>query len=93
MLSFLLLEEMSSRVWELNKKMHHNTAKYVLKVYIKCHFVLVFVWDIGISNYVMETGVILFDSLYITTALLYFILLLTESQSSSWNIKTDGVSK
>ena len=51
------------------------------------------VWDIGISNYVMETGVILFDSLYITTALLYFILLLTESQSSSWNIKTDGVSK
>ena len=41
MLSFLLLEEMSSRVWELNKKTHHYTAKYVLNVYIKYHFVLI----------------------------------------------------
>ena len=41
MLSFLLLEEISSRVWELNKKMHHYIAKYVLKVYIKYHFVLI----------------------------------------------------
>ena len=41
MVSFLLLEETSSRVWELNKKMHHYTAKYVLKVYIKYHFVLI----------------------------------------------------
>ena len=41
------------------------------------------VWDIGISNFVMKSGVILFNALYITTALLYLILLLTESQSSS----------
>ena len=41
MVSFLLLEEMSSRDWELNKEMHHYTAKYVPKVYIKYHFVLI----------------------------------------------------
>ena len=52
MLSFLLLEEMSSRVWELNKNMHRYTAKYVLKVYIKYHFNEC-VWDIGIGNFVV----------------------------------------
>ena len=31
--------------------------------------------------------------LYIRTALLYFVLLLTESQSSSLNIRADGLSK
>ena len=41
MLNFYFLEEMSSRVRELNKKMHHYTEKYVIKVYIKYHFVLI----------------------------------------------------
>ena len=49
---------MSSRFWEVNKKMHHYTAKYVLKMYMKVPFCPDLrynecVWDIGISNFVM----------------------------------------
>ena len=39
--------------------------------------------DIGVSNLIMNTEVILFNALHLSTALLYLILLPIESQSSS----------
>lgn len=49
--------------------------------------------DIGINNLLIYSGVILFKALYVRIAVLYLILLATEVQPSSWNIRADGVSK
>ena len=57
----------------LNKKMHHYTAKYVLKVYIKYHFVIVLdlmsLSGTWYQQFRYVVSVILFNALYIRTAL------------------------